>query len=217
MAVPYVFANLPASQGVPLAWLDDDFAYILDSPTFSGDVVIGGDLGVGVSPPNNSAGYTTISAGGAISNTDGSVEANYSSGAPAISLYATKGASIANDFAGIQSFDSAGTTNYFIGYDGDGAGYGGYFSVEKNQPLSFWTNSIEQARITADGKLLIGTTTSGASKLTVADDSIQINSSKTPSTAGATGTTGQICWDSSYIYVCVAANTWKRAAIASWP
>jgi hypothetical protein len=31
--------------------------------------------------------------------------------------------------------------------------------------------------------------------------------------ANAIGTTGQICWDSDYIYVCTATNTWKRAQI----
>ena len=31
--------------------------------------------------------------------------------------------------------------------------------------------------------------------------------------ANATGTAGQICWDSNYIYVCTATNTWKRAEI----
>lgn len=38
----------------------------------------------------------------------------------------------------------------------------------------------------------------------------------TPASSSATGTTGIIQWDSNYIYVCVAPNTWKRAAIASW-
>jgi hypothetical protein len=38
----------------------------------------------------------------------------------------------------------------------------------------------------------------------------------TPSSSSDTGTTGQIAWDSSYVYVCVATNTWKRAAISSW-
>jgi hypothetical protein len=66
------------------------------------------------------------------------------------------------------------------------------------------------------GKLTIGSSTAGTSKLTVADDSIQINTAKTPASATATGTTGQVCWDSSYIYVCTATNTWKRAAIATW-
>lgn len=31
--------------------------------------------------------------------------------------------------------------------------------------------------------------------------------------SNATGTAGQICWDSSYIYVCTATNTWKRVAL----
>jgi Major tropism determinant N-terminal domain len=37
-----------------------------------------------------------------------------------------------------------------------------------------------------------------------------------PSTATSTGTPGQIAVDASYVYVCTAINTWKRAAIASW-
>lgn len=45
---------------------------------------------------------------------------------------------------------------------------------------------------------------------------VNINTSKTPASAGATGTLGDICWDSSYIYVCVGTNTWKRAAISTW-
>jgi hypothetical protein len=31
--------------------------------------------------------------------------------------------------------------------------------------------------------------------------------------SNATGTTGQICWDSNYIYVCTATDTWKRASL----
>lgn len=37
-----------------------------------------------------------------------------------------------------------------------------------------------------------------------------------PGSAGATGTTGQIAYDGSFIYVCTATNTWKRVAIATW-
>lgn len=37
-----------------------------------------------------------------------------------------------------------------------------------------------------------------------------------PSTASSTGTAGQIAYDSGYIYVCVATNTWKRAALSTW-
>lgn len=38
----------------------------------------------------------------------------------------------------------------------------------------------------------------------------------TPANASATGTTGQIAWDTNYFYVCVGTNTWKRAALSTW-
>lgn len=37
-----------------------------------------------------------------------------------------------------------------------------------------------------------------------------------PASASAAGRQGEIAWDSGFIYVCVATNTWKRAAIATW-
>lgn len=40
--------------------------------------------------------------------------------------------------------------------------------------------------------------------------------SKTPSSAADTGTAGEIAYDASYIYICTAANTWRRIAHASW-
>ena len=39
---------------------------------------------------------------------------------------------------------------------------------------------------------------------------------QTPASASDTGTAGTIAWDASYIYVCVATDTWKRTAIATW-
>ena len=44
----------------------------------------------------------------------------------------------------------------------------------------------------------------------------QGGTASTPASASATGTAGTIKWDASYIYVCTATNTWKRAAIATW-
>jgi hypothetical protein len=37
-----------------------------------------------------------------------------------------------------------------------------------------------------------------------------------PASATATGTLGEIRIDASFIYVCTATNTWKRAAITTW-
>ena len=39
----------------------------------------------------------------------------------------------------------------------------------------------------------------------------------TPSSASDAGVAGTIQWDANFIYVCVATNTWKRVAIATWP
>ena len=38
----------------------------------------------------------------------------------------------------------------------------------------------------------------------------------TPASASATGIVGTIVWDSGYIYVCVATDTWERVAISTW-
>jgi hypothetical protein len=40
--------------------------------------------------------------------------------------------------------------------------------------------------------------------------------SSPPATAASTGLAGTITWDSGFIYVCIAANTWKRIAIVTW-
>jgi hypothetical protein len=52
--------------------------------------------------------------------------------------------------------------------------------------------------------------------LSVGIDGILRINTKTPSSASDTGTAGMICWDSGALYVCVAANTWKKVAIATW-
>jgi hypothetical protein len=54
------------------------------------------------------------------------------------------------------------------------------------------------------------------SDLDVNSDSIRVRTAKTPASASATGTQGQIAWDANYLYVCTATNTWKRSAITTW-
>lgn len=44
----------------------------------------------------------------------------------------------------------------------------------------------------------------------------RIASTAAPSSASDTGSPGEIRYDSDYIYICVATDTWKRAAIATW-
>jgi len=48
----------------------------------------------------------------------------------------------------------------------------------------------------------------GAVKLTGAES--------TPASASATCAKGTIVWDTLYMYVCTATNTWKRMAVGTW-
>ena len=66
-----------------------------------------------------------------------------------------------------------------------------------------------------NGRLGIATS-SPTGLLDVNDDHVRVRTAKTPASATATGNAGDICWDANYVYVCVAANTWKRAALSSW-
>jgi hypothetical protein len=76
---------------------------------------------------------------------------------------------------------------------------------------------VEAARIDSSGRLLVGATSdSGGALLQVNGDKVRIATAKTPASASAAGTAGEVCWDASYIYVCTATNTWKRAALSSW-
>jgi len=52
---------------------------------------------------------------------------------------------------------------------------------------------------------------------TAAVSNFKITASNPPANASSSGEAGTITWDSNYIYVCVATNTWKRVAIATWP
>lgn len=51
---------------------------------------------------------------------------------------------------------------------------------------------------------------------TIKGSTLNIETQKTPTSASATGTKGDICHDTNYIYVCTATNTWKRAQLSSW-
>lgn len=42
------------------------------------------------------------------------------------------------------------------------------------------------------------------------------NGAAAPANSTSTGTKGQIAFDSNYVYVCVATNTWKRASLSTW-
>jgi hypothetical protein len=151
-------------------------------------------------------GQTALSIGQSIVSSSGSGTRDIS-----VTTTDTSGAAIARLKT---EYTGSGGTNASVSlYAGEGYTI---LNTTTNSPLLIATNNSEKVRVTPGGQLLIGTFTDGASKLVVNDNSIQINTAKTPASATDTGTTGQIAWDANYVYVCTATNTWKRTAIATW-
>ena len=56
----------------------------------------------------------------------------------------------------------------------------------------------------------------GAHGKVLIEGAFNLNSPPVPATATSTGQAGDIAWNSDFFYVCVAANTWKRAALSTW-
>lgn len=52
--------------------------------------------------------------------------------------------------------------------------------------------------------------------LSLAGTFLTLRTSFTPSSSSAAGATGTIAWDTSYLYVCTATNTWKRIALTTF-
>lgn len=58
---------------------------------------------------------------------------------------------------------------------------------------------------------LLGNTASN-----VAVRATRLLSNVAPSTSSSNGSSGDVAWDSTFLYVCVATNTWKRSALSSF-
>ena len=83
------------------------------------------------------------------------------------------------------------------------------------QPVRIGTDSTTRLFLSQTGN--IGLATDAPTEAFDIDaDAIRLRQSRTPTSAAATGEAGTLCWNGDYVYVCVAANTWKRAALASW-
>ena len=92
---------------------------------------------------------------------------------------------------------------------------GGFLEITPSTAVGGSAFTTPAVVITNNGNVGIGTTSPQA-KLDVNSTNIRIESSKTPSSSSDTCKKGEISWDSDYIYVCVADNTWERASLSSW-
>ncbi len=52
--------------------------------------------------------------------------------------------------------------------------------------------------------------------LDISGSAIRLRQPNTPANASSPGVQGEIRWDTNYIYICVATDTWKRVAISTW-
>lgn len=88
-------------------------------------------------------------------------------------------------------------------------------------------NGSADITVTADASTLTNTTLNS----TVLDSSLTslgtiasltatvfklIPTAAVPTATGQSGVVGTITWDSSYLYICVGATSWKRVALATW-
>ena len=94
---------------------------------------------------------------------------------------------------------TTGSYNVFIGYQ---AGYN-----ETGSNMLYIDNSSSST------PLILGDFANNWLKI---HNDLILPSPTVPGSASATGTAGTISWDASYIYVCTATNTWKRAALSTW-
>lgn len=78
--------------------------------------------------------------------------------------------------------------------------------------------------VQAEGAGLLNFRSGGSSRLELYSDgrvvfpgnNLRIATSRTIASATAAGSAGEIAWDANFIYICVATNTWRRTAHATW-
>ncbi len=106
-------------------------------------------------------------------------------------------------------------------------------SIRKAQ-LYFLNGATPKIYACFDGSTLVEIASSGGGSIvftpsgnieavTVQDAIVELDAEKMatwvtkPSAANSAGTAGQLAYESGFLYVCVATNTWERVVIATWP
>ena len=114
--------------------------------------------------------------------------------------------------------DKAATALTLQGGTATGAGAGGDIIFRTSDVGSTGTTRqslTTKVTLKASGMLGINVITPTA-YLDSNSYTIRVRLAKTPASAAAAGNVGDICWDATHIYVCVAASTWVRCTTATW-
>ncbi|MBI5511152.1 MAG: hypothetical protein HY903_20520 [Deltaproteobacteria bacterium] len=68
----------------------------------------------------------------------------------------------------------------------------------------------------ADGAVVLGDANQTIANKVLAPSNTYRLPSTPPASSSAPGVTGAVTWDSSFVYICVAPNTWRRVAHGTW-
>jgi len=101
-------------------------------------------------------------------------------------------------FSGRAEMGLAGGDDFEVKVSDDGAIFRQAVVAEASTGLARFPQGARTAALEVDG------------------DSLRVTQPRTPGSASDSGAAGQIVWDADYVYVCVATDTWKRAALSSW-
>jgi hypothetical protein len=118
---------------------------------------------------------------------------------------------------------ASGLTFWGVGYgttavatlNGIAPGSSGSPSISSSNDLTAGFYFPSSGNISVAGNLGIGTN-SPSTNLDINSNKFRVRNSKTPSSSTDTGNSGDICWDSNYIYVCTSTNSWSRSPISAW-
>jgi hypothetical protein len=135
-----------------------------------------------------------------------------------ISSYSISGSNIV-----FTEAPASGLTFWGVGYgttavatlNGIVPGSSGSPAISSSNDLTTGFYFPSSGNISVAGNLGIGTN-SPSTNLDIHSDKFRVRNSKTPSSTSDTGNTGDICWDSNYIYVCTSTNSWTRSPISAW-
>lgn len=110
----------------------------------------------------------------------------------------------------VQQGGDASVNNITVAGNVSGAGGGG--------PLSLFAAPGVRISSTTYGSIFhsIGLTANQTVALSNASGTSAVVGTAAPSSASAAGAVGEIRVTSTYVYVCIAANTWVRAAFATF-
>jgi hypothetical protein len=178
-----------------------------------------GDSGAG-GAMTLTAGLSSASSGGSMSLSGG--QGSNAGGAVSINGGASSAAGAGGNVNIIPGTSSTGSKGEVLIKDADSTTR---VTVDETQvsvsAVALDLQATSTGNIYATGGLTIdggntGITVSGSVATTVGSGLVASGLEGTPSAATDTCTKGTIKWDSSYMYICVATNTYKRALLASW-